>query len=427
MPHSDDGLFFADGDLRAYLEDRRARAISDIERYDGNGLLNSNVDELAAYFVSKFEVDAPAVLDDGIAADQNETKVDVSGRFDYGGWPGERVIIPGTEFTLHVPISGEIEVIRLRAPTFSLNPPRGRISGNEVILTYSSPQADAGSARRYFDEQLAKLRQYLGWTVVELERFNSDLSGAVRDAIDGRRRRLLASQNAVASLGYPLRTRPDAPRTYAVPDVKRKAIPVAPPSNTAPFTPEPALSNEVYEQILSVLGNMVRVMEQSPEAFSSLGEQDLRTHFLVQLNGQFEGRASGETFHGSGRTDILLQERDRSVFIAECKFWDGPASLTAAIDQLLDYATWRDAKAALLLFSRNADFSAVVQQVPETIKAHSRSRGAVTTLGETVFRSQLKQRDDSVREITVTTLVYNVPADRKTSDRLRPRIGRDVG
>jgi len=172
---------------------------------------------------------------------------------------------------------------------------------------------------------------------------------------------------------------------------------------------------------------MVRVMEQSPEAFSSLGEQDLRTHFLVQLNGQFEGRASGETFHGSGRTDILLQERDRSVFIAECKFWDGPASLTAAIDQLLDYATWRDAKAALLLFSRNADFSAVVQQVPETIKAHSRSRGAVTTLGETVFRSQLKQRDDSVREITVTTLVYNVPADRKTSDRLRPRIGRDVG
>jgi hypothetical protein len=172
---------------------------------------------------------------------------------------------------------------------------------------------------------------------------------------------------------------------------------------------------------------MVRVMEQSPEAFSSLGEQDLRTHFLIQLNGQFEGRASGETFHGSGRTDILLQEQDRSVFIAECKFWDGPASLTAAIDQLLDYATWRDAKAAVLLFNRNADFSAVVEQVPEVIKAHTQTRGPVAVLSQTVFRSRLKQRDDSVREITLTTLVYNIPVNRKTSDRLRPRTGRDRG
>jgi hypothetical protein len=29
---------------------------------------------------------------------------------------------------------------------------------------------------------------------------------------------------------------------------------------------------------------MVAVMEQSPKAFEQMGEEDLRTHFLVQLN-----------------------------------------------------------------------------------------------------------------------------------------------
>jgi hypothetical protein len=31
------------------------------------------------------------------------------------------------------------------------------------------------------------------------------------------------------------------------------------------------------------------VMERSPSAFASMGEEDIRQHFLVQLNGQFEG------------------------------------------------------------------------------------------------------------------------------------------
>jgi len=424
MPHPDDELLFATDDLRSCLESRREQALSEIERYDANRLLNSNPDDLVSYFAEKYQVTVPVIRDNAITAAQDEIKIDVSGRFDYGGWDCERVVVPGTRLTLHVQVDGEVDLIRYRASTFSYNPPRGRISGQEVILTYQAPHAEAGGAKAYFDDQLRKLREHLAWTTADLVQFNYSLPATVHQAISSRRSRLLANQDVVASLGFPLRERPDAPRTYTVPDVKKKVIPSPPPASTAPYVPEPALSDQVYEQILSVLGNMVRVMEQSPEAFSTMGEQDLRTHFLVQLNGQFEGRASGETFHGSGRTDILLTESDRSVFIAECKFWDGPASASTAIDQILDYATWRDAKAALLLFSRNADFSAVVAQVPGVIASHPQTRGKVTTASETVFRSQLRQRDDSAREITLTTLVYNVPTSRSTSERLQPRKGR---
>jgi len=33
-----------------------------------------------------------------------------------------------------------------------------------------------------------------------------------------------------------------------------------------------------------------------------------------------QGKATGETFNRARKTDILLREGDRNVFIAECKF-----------------------------------------------------------------------------------------------------------
>ncbi len=95
---------------------------------------------------------------------------------------------------------------------------------------------------------------------------------------------------------------------------------------------------------LKIMQDMALVMERSPEAFKSMDEEALRQHFLVQLNAQFEGKATGETFNMGGKTDILLREADRNAFIAECKFWKGPKGFGEAIDQLLGYASWRDSK-----------------------------------------------------------------------------------
>jgi hypothetical protein len=98
------------------------------------------------------------------------------------------------------------------------------------------------------------------------------------------------------------------------------------------FQPEPALAMAEYDEILGIIRNMVHVMERSPKAFEKMGEEDLRTQFLVQLNGQYEGRATGETFNYQGKTDILIREGDRNVFIAECKFWAGEKQYLQTID-----------------------------------------------------------------------------------------------
>lgn len=61
---------------------------------------------------------------------------------------------------------------------------------------------------------------------------------------------------------------------------------------------------------------MAIVIERSPASFTSLDEEAIRTHFLLQLNGHYEGLATGETFNASGETDILIRVDNRNAFVA---------------------------------------------------------------------------------------------------------------
>ena len=200
------------------------------------------------------------------------------------------------------------------------------------------------NCRTPVDHVLAEIEQHLGWQRGMIDAHNSTLPSAAEQAIQRRRERLLAQSHRAAALGIPVKRRDDAPKTYAVPTVRKKATPSLPPASSAQFTPEPTWALEQYDHALKIMQDMALVMERSPEAFKSMDEEALRQHFLVQLNAQFEGKATGETFNMGGKTDILLREADRNAFIAECKFWKGPKGFGEAIDQLLGYASWRDSK-----------------------------------------------------------------------------------
>ena len=166
-----------------------------------------------------------------------------------------------------------------------------------------------------------------------------------------------------------------------------------------------------YDNIISIIDGMVHVMERSPAAFKGMGEEDMRTHFLVQLNGQYEGQATGETFNCSGKTDILIRADNRNVFVAETKFWAGPKSLMEALAQLLGYATWRDGKLALIIFNRTKNLSAVLAQIPDLVRSHgSFRRDDPYEHGGTGWRFVLHHPDDPDRELLLTVLAYDVPA-----------------
>lgn len=164
-----------------------------------------------------------------------------------------------------------------------------------------------------------------------------------------------------------------------------------------------------YERILSTLQNMALVMERNPETFHSIGEEALRDHFLVQLNGIYEGQATGETFNRRGKTDIIVRLRGENIFIGECKFWGGEIKLRETLDQLLSYSTVRDDQLGMLIFNRNKNISAVLKQIPSIIKGHSSFQQELDHSG-TQFRFTLKHPDEPKYSLYLAVLVFDVPS-----------------
>lgn len=408
----EDYLFTA---IDSYSVDRsqRNQMASEIESVDADRLLNTPIEDLALYFAEKYQVEVP-VLDVGnIVVDQYEKQIDVSGDpmrmiMDRG----RPFYVAGTEIQIEIPFSGEAVAFTIRPSTYTMNPPRARIKGSCVLFSIVGTNLQADEVRRQIDRTVADIQSYLRYLHENMRGLNEQLFGEARTLIESRRTKLLASRNMVAGLGFKMRERDGVAKTFVAHEVRRKIAPVMPPASSEPFVPEPQLAPADYEHILGVMQSMTQVMELSPSAFTHIDEEGLRSHFLVQLNGHYQGQASGETFNYEGKTDILIRSEGRNIFIAECKFWSGPKNLSETIDQLLGYTSWRDTKTAIVVLNRNRDFSKVLAAIPACVRSHPNYKRDSSGSGETLFRYVFSNSDDPGRELMLTILAFDVPTPR---------------
>jgi hypothetical protein len=369
--------------------------------------------------VSEYLLDVPIIKDDDIyVADHREADVDVSRDFDRAIDDRSRPFyVRGSKTTIAVPFEGDTDFFRIRPSTFTTTVPVGAIVGMEIHLSYATTGQDAEAIKREYQATVREIKQNLDWQRQSARTFNDQLQGIVRDEISKRKKRILANAGMVAELGLPIKRREGAPTSYAVPVSRRRPRVQRPIVREQGFVPEPTLVDEDYEEILSIIRSMVRVMELSPRAFAHMGEEDLRTHFLVQLNGQYEGGATGETFNFEGKTDILVRIDGRNVFIAECKVWHGEKELLNAIDQLLSYLSWRDTKAALLIFNRNLNFTQVINKVASVVPSHPSFKREVSRNDETTIRYIFGQPNDANREVVLTVMLFDIPSARNLGGR----------
>lgn len=405
------GQLFCTNDLAQSLQGAQQELREEIENLEANQLLNTAPADLAAYLVEKYKVESLRLrLGDWYTEPPKEVQVDV--RYDRMRLiedTSRPALVPGERTEVRVPFEGKSELFYLKPNTMSSSPPRAVIEGNEVVLRYDMPSDAPRDVRPLIDQTLSEIDQYLGWQKTMIDSHNRGLSQVATQAIEQRRARLLAQSQRASSLGIPVRRRDDAPQTYVIPTVRRKAAPTVPPATSAQFEPEPTWAMEEYEHALKIVQSMTHVMERSPAAFKLMDEEALRQHFIVQLNGQFEGKASGETFNMGGKTDILLREGDRNVFIAECKIWKGPKGFNEAIDQLLSYTTWRDSKTAILVFNRGTDTSTVLSGIDAIAKSHTNFKRPVDWAHGSGFRYILHSKGDTNRELILTVLVFHIP------------------
>ena len=394
------------------------RTIQDeVEDWERNKVLAASESDLVDYLEDKYFLDAPMLLPrDHWESVADETQVDVS--HDPMRVPfrdGRRILIPGHRVSVRVPFDGDADLFDFQPSTYNYNPPRATVSKQDSVLTFTVtvPQdtADGDTIRNEIDREVANTDSYLDSVRQDCTAWNDRLPNVAADCLNVRKSRLLQQGNLLRELGIPLRRRDDAERTFSVP-VARRARPTArvPATPRVAFQAEPTIAEDDYDFILELISRLAVSIERNPVTFARLPEEHIRDHILVSLNSHFEGGATGETFNANGKTDILIREKGANAFIGECKFWSGPTALKRGIDQLLSYATWRDTKTALILFSRNRDFAGVLHSIAEHVPAHPNCKRETRRVRKTEFRYQFGQPSDPNRDVHLAVLAFNVPA-----------------
>jgi hypothetical protein len=300
---------------------------------------------------------------------------------------------------------------KIRPSTYSLSGyPQIDLRENPVLFLhqFADDAANSEKLKQEIDRQVASLKNAVENLRRDVEQHNASAPGTITAALEAKRKQAQAASGAVAAIGIPIKRR-DQPATYVAPLTRRK-LPIHRPVPTAgTYKAEPELTEPEYQHILSVMRSLSLVVERNPASFATLDEESIRDHILLQLNGHYEGSATGETFNSSGKTDILIRVEDRNIFIGECKFWHGPKKCEEAIDQLLGYLTWRDCKTALIIFNRQQNPSAVAQKMHETMAGHKGHRKTVSNDATGNGRYIFIKESDPGREIIISTLLFDIP------------------
>ena len=192
-------------------------------------------------------------------------------------------------------------------------------------------------------------------------------------------------------------------------EVAKRMMRPLPHPPVAGYKPEPAINSETYEELLAIIRHAGASFEGTPQTYVPLGEEGLRDNVLSHINVVFEGKATGETFRKYGKTDIRLEEESRSAFVGECKLWGGEKVLLDALSQLLGYVTWRDCKAALVIFNKDvAGFSGIQETINVSLREHSKFLRAMNTGRAGEWRFVFQSQEDAGREVTVHVFVFNL-------------------
>ncbi len=322
---------------------------------------------------------------------------------------GRRIVQAQASSVLSVPVEGEATVLTYRSHTGAPMPPLdGQASPGKLELVWTGVlDANPESIREWYARRRLEIERFLVNNNNEVVAYNAQMRRAINETIGQLRAEELARRRLTESLPFPVARSPRATRPVAV-TRRQVTLQQAKPASEK-FAPEWSLDAAVFDDIVADLTSMATVLERMPGA-AALGEEHLRNLLLGMLNTNYTGQVAGELFNGRGKTDIVVRAQDRNVFIGECKFYDGPKSVSHAVDQLLSYVVWRDTKAALLLFVKSGNFTDVVAKVTVAVTSHPRCQKTLPA-EEPAVRSDylLTREDDPDRVIHLAVLPFRLP------------------
>lgn len=401
---------FGEHDLDDYLQDKVQQLQSQVESESEEYLVNVNEAEYIKHLVDKYAVNNLDLFPDRLEVKPYEKEIAIR-QFPTGFNARGKSSYKRTVLKYYLPFEGDIILLECRPMPCLLWTTKITSEDNNVCFEIVDFSGNADEIKHQVQNNIDSFMQQLRNLRRQVDCFNSSLELRAQEIIEVRKQNILRKYDLVARLGVPIRSRTDVPSTFAVPapKVKKKIVVEKPMVNKTNSQLDPSLNENIYEDIIKIIHDVGRQFERMPSTYAGKVEEDLRDYFLLFLEPNFEGSATGETFNKSGKTDILLRYEHTNVFVAECKFWTGSKGFLNTIDQLLGYLTWRDSKAAIVFFVENKNFTAVIEQVEDTAGQHFNYLGFNGRKDETVFNFRFHLNGDPDRQVKVAVLLFHLP------------------
>ena len=405
---NNNGYLFRNYNLADIIEHQKREMLAKINNEENEYLANINIENYLEYLYATYKMDCPLIQEDKIYYEQHEGKIE-----RYNQFYSEIGYIDGIVINVYVPFVGNKDLFLAKANTWSTGVPMASIIDSNILFVFgvTIDEIDTFDLQSRIEKSIQEIKRHLEFTKKDLTEYNESIKTIAIDEINYKIEKYKKISKFTKDVPYKLLKNDNQPLTYKVPNVVQKIEIVKPVANQT--LPEPIIEENDYNHILNICSDMAVVMERSPKVFSNMDEETIRTHFLVQLNGHYQGQATGETFNSNGKTDILIRNDNQNVFIAECKFWKGKKGYLSTIDQLLGYVTYRDTKTAIFMFVKNKNFTEVFQQMKETVTEHSNFVKFIDSYtqpkGSSAFRCEFKNQNDAEKHFYITIMAFCIP------------------
>lgn len=396
-------IFDCSNNMANYVEELKSHVIKEIDGLTKEDFENTE-DSLEIIITSKHQI--PIItLSEVYQKEEGEIQKDIS-RDDRFWKEINPTYKKATLISIHIPFEGKAEFLGIKPSTFQMTSIDGEVTSNEMVLPFSFfPDIDKSEdVKRQIDSALDYVNKNTAWMNKDIESFNQKLPSLVSSQIK-RRKEILKSQNKIITeIGIPKKEIKKEQIGFVKP-IEKTRIKIKDNTTTAN---EIVLENEIYEDITNSINSLGINLERVNKIVRDLDEESLRDILFVALNQSFTGLVSTEAFNKSGKTDLLIRQKNKNLYISECKIWRGDVYFNEGIEQLLNNLSWRDLKCSYIIFSRNEDFTNVINKSLDLIKKHSLFLKDVKRISPTCFRFYFKGKDDTQRQILLSLHLFNL-------------------
>lgn len=363
---------FEEYDLGAVLSNQYAEIKKKIEKLSNEEIMANDIDVLAENLYQTFFIE-PVVIDDEAFSKRKMKQGKIRryvDEFFRGPYDPEYVDVDGVKAYFYYPYTGDKTLFSCRASVFSLGGyPEIELKDGcvEIIVKKTLAETKQNNSGTQIISQaegaIKEIKSGIEYANSNVNAYNAGLRNHIRKELEQKKAKVQCFFDIAKALEVPVEKKDYSKKHVAV---ERRIVPIAHNYKKEDYY---CISDENYGDILETLKHIGSTYERTPASYKGMHEEDLRNTLLASLNATYKGGATGETFRKNGKTDICIEQMNRSAFVAECKMWTGSKAMGEAIKQLDSYLTWRDCKTALIYFVRKKDFLQIIEKAKITLNS----------------------------------------------------------